>query len=162
MASNAHSDGLEAVSAVQSKRGLRMPVLIVIGGAIFATLILFYLSYNHYRQLADSQLIDPARDYSRSPFNMIDATEYCQHKTQRRYGDSLALSYIDNHSSRLDVKTGLYKIFMFVRVGDLRDYEEEAIHCFIDPDRRVLTHYRAISLQKASLMSKAVKFLERF
>lgn len=162
MVSDAHSDDLGAVSIEQPKRELGKVMLIGISSVMFIALMLFYLSYSHHRQVAEKLLIDPARDYSRAPFNMVDATEYCQHKTQRRYGDSLALSYVDTHSSRVDVKTGLYKIFMFARVGDLRDYEEEAIHCFIDPERRVLTHYRTINLQKASLMSKASKFFERF
>lgn len=162
MVSYAHSDELGAVPTIQPKRELGKIILMSISGLVFTALILFYLSYSHHRQAAEKLLIDPARDYSRAPFNMVDATEYCQHKTQRRYGDSLALSYIDDHSSRIDVKTGLYKVFMFARVGDLRDYEEEAIHCFIDPERRVLTHYRTINLQKASLMSKASKFFERF
>lgn len=162
MVSDAHSDDLGAVSIEQPRRELGKVMLIGISSVVFIALMLFYLSYSHHRQVAEKLLIDPARDYSRAPFNMVDATEYCQHKTQRRYGDSLALSYVDTHSSRVDVKTGLYKIFMFARVGDLRDYEEEAIHCFIDPERRVLTHYRTINLQKASLMSKASKFFERF
>lgn len=160
--SDTYSDDLGAVSTVQPKRELGKIILIGISGVVFMALILFYLSYSHHRQTAEKLLIDPSRDYSRVPFNMVDATEYCQLKTRRRYGDSLALSYIDDHSTRVDVKTGLYKIFMFARVGDLRDYEEEAIHCFIDPERRVLTHYRTINLQKASLMSKATKFFERF
>lgn len=126
------------------------------------TLLLFYLSYRHHQAAADKLLIDPARDYSRVPFNMVDATEFCRRRTERRYGDSLALSYIDEHSTRVDRKTGLYKVFLFARVGDLRDYEEEVIHCFIDPERRVFTHYRTINLRNASLMSKAAKFFERF
>lgn len=162
MVSDTYSDELGSASAVQSKRELGRIIVVSISGVVIMALILFYLSYSHHRQAADKLLIDPARDYSRVPFNMMDATEYCRQKTHRRYGDSLALSYIDNHSTRLDVKTGLYKIFMFARVGELHDYQEEAVHCFIDPERRVLTHYRTINLQKASLMSKASKFFERF
>lgn len=161
MASNAHSDQLESVSEVQPKRKLGKTILII-SGVIVAVLMVCYFSYNYYLQTSDKLLLDPTRDYSRSPFSMVDATEYCRHKTERRYGDSLALSYIDHHSTRMDAKTGIYKIFLFVRVGDLRDYSEEAIHCFIDPERQVLTHYRTINLHKASLMARAARLFERF
>jgi hypothetical protein len=132
----------------------------MIGGSIvtFGVLVAVYLGYRHYQDELDKLLIDSNRDYSRVPFSMVDATEYCQRRTQRRYGSSLALSYIDEHSTRMDPKTGLYKIFMFARVGDLQDYDEEAIHCFVDPESRVLTHYRTINLRKASLMSRAARF----
>lgn len=120
-----------------------------------------YMAYQNYEASVDKLLIDPHRDYSRVPFNMVDATEYCRLKTARRYGKNLVLSYIDEHSTRLDVKTGQYKIFMFVRTGNLTDYQEEAVHCFIDPESRMLTHYRTINLHKASLMSRAAKFFER-
>ena len=145
-------------ATTQQKRGFGK-ILVVSGGIV--TLGVFaavYLGYRHYQTELDKLLIDSTRDYSRVPFNMIDATEYCQRRTQRRYGASLALSYIDEHSTRMDPKTGLYKIFLFARVGDLQDYDEEAIHCFVDPERRVLTHYRTVNLRKASLMSRAARF----
>lgn len=155
--SDSFSGGMDAVSAGRLKRRFGR-ILLVVGIALaMMALLMFYLSYRHYQAEMDSLLLDPARDYSRVPFNMTDATEYCQQRTQHRYGDALAFSHIDEHSTRMDRKTGLYKVFLFVRVGNLRDYEEEAIHCFVDPQRRVLTYYRAINLRKASLMSKAAQ-----
>lgn len=160
------SAGIDVASTVfksqatttQPKRGFGK-ILAVSGGIVtLGVLAAVYLGYRHYQTELDKLLIDSARDYSRVPFSMIDATEYCQRRTQRRYGSSLALSYVDEHSTRVDPKSGLYKIFLFARVGDLQDYDEEAIHCFVDPERRVLTHYRTINLRKASLMSRAARF----
>lgn len=145
-------------ATTQPKRGFGK-ILVVSGGIVtLGVLAAVYLGYRHYQTELDKLLIDSARDYSRVPFSMIDATEYCQRRTQRRYGSSLALSYVDEHSTRVDPQSGLYKIFLFARVGDLQDYDEEAIHCFVDPERRVLTHYRTINLRKASLMSRAARF----
>lgn len=149
-------------SAPRSKREFYKIVVVSLSALALMGGMLLYLSYNHHQQVAEKLLLDASRDYSRTPFDMADATEYCQKKTERRYGDDLALSYIDEHSTRIDSKSGIYKVFMFAHVGDLRDYEEEAIHCFIDPDRRVLTHYRTINLRKASLMSRAAKFFDVF
>ena len=168
LVSETFSDGLKVVSTdrvlstSQPNREFGKWILIGFSMLVLMALTLLYLSYSHSQAAVEKLLIDPARDYSRVPFNMVDATEYCQLKTQQRYGDSLALSYVDEHSTRIDSRTGIYKVFMFAHVGDLRDYQEEAIHCFVDPERRVLTHYRTIDLEKASLMSKAAKFFERF
>jgi hypothetical protein len=160
--SNSVSDDHKVVSSVRPKRRFGKILLVGGSGLVLVALLVGYLSYRESQTVVDRLLVNPARDYTRMPFNMMDATEYCRLRTQRRYGNDLVLSYVDENSTRIDVKTGLYKIFMFVHVGNPRNYEEEAIHCFVDPQSRVLTHYRAISLRKASLMEKASKLLELF
>lgn len=149
-------------SAPKSKWEYFRIVLFSLGSIAVAGGILLYLSYSHHRQAAEKLMLDLNRDFSRMPFDMVDATEYCQKKLEHKYGEDLALSYVDEHSSRIDSRTGLYKIFMFAHVGDLRDFEEEAVHCFVDPHRRMLTHFRTINLRKASLMSRAAKFFDIF
>ena len=131
--------------------------LAVVG--IMSVLVLF-MSYSHHQKQMELLLIDANRNYDLMPFDILDAERYCQLRLERRFGDDLAQSYIEDHSTRVDSKSGMYKIFMMAHVGTLREYEREAVHCFVDPHRRVLTHFRTINLKKASLMSRATKFFE--
>lgn len=105
-------------------------------------------------------MIDANRNYAVLPFDMLDAERYCQLALARKFGDDLLQHHVDAHSSRQDAKSGLYKVFMVAHVGSNKDYESEAVHCFVDPERRVMTHFRTINLKKTSLMSRATKFFE--
>ncbi len=100
------------------------------------------------------------RNYDLAPFDMIDAVEYCEQQTQAQMGDRLALSYLDDHSSRWDEQEGLYKIFMVAYSGEASDYNESAIHCYIDPKAHTLTHFRTIDLKSTSMISRALKFFK--
>lgn len=142
-----------------SWRSLR-PYLISAVALVIAGAALLYLSHTHYVNKLEELAIDAGRDYHLAPFDIIDATRYCQIKTERKFGENLALSYVDDHSSRQDPRSGIFKIFMVAHLGDLNQYDEEAVHCFIDPHRRVMTHYRTISLQQDSLMNRAIKFFQ--
>lgn len=133
---------------------------------IAATLLLFIsvlallMSHWHHQSKLQELLIDANRDYGLLPFDMFDAERYCRLTLERRFGEELGQNYIDQHSSRLDPKTGLYKIFMFAQIGVEKQQEPEAVHCFVDPERRVMTHFRTINLKKDSLMSRATKLFK--
>lgn len=127
---------------------------------VLAALVFVYISQSHYQQKLDDLLIDANRNYELLPFDMLDAERYCKLTLERRVGDDLGQSYTDEHSSRLDPESGLYKVFMVAYIGPDRQYEREAVHCFVDPERRVMTHFRTIAEKKASLMSRATKFFD--
>lgn len=110
--------------------------------------------YLQYGQDADNLLAENNRNYLQLPFDMLDATRYCQSEAGRRFGDSLVQIYIDQHSTYRDNTTGIYKIFMIAHVGSVAEYEEAAVHCFVDPEHQMLTHYQAMSFKKKPLMER--------
>lgn len=137
------------------KTGLIILVVLVLIGSF-----VLYLSHVHHQQKLDSLLVDVDRNYQLLPFDQLDAERYCRLSLERKYGDDLVRDYVDTHSSRMDPQAGLFKIFLFADVGSLSDYNREAVHCFVDPERRVLTHFRTINLRKKSLMSRATSFFK--
>lgn len=100
------------------------------------------------------------RNFRLMPFDLIDATFYCIARTEAKYGEQLALSYVDDHSTRVDPHSGVYKIFMTAHVGTLEEYEETAVHCHVDPHKKMLTQYRTINIENASVMARALKFFQ--
>jgi hypothetical protein len=122
-------------------------VIALVGGAVYLhfNTPAFLLGVHRYPE-------DPTRDYSRMPFNSMDAVEFCRLKTKSRYGARLIYSYVDEHSSRLEEGTGEYKIFMFIRTGTPQDFQEEIVHCFVDSKKRAMTHYRIMKPLKDPML----------
>lgn len=130
-------------------------VLTTIGGAlIYLTKKQRPPTLNPYNEI----YLSANRDYQQIPFDILDATHFCQSHTAEKFGAELALAYVDEHSTRFDASKGLYKIFMIAHVGTLDEYQETAVHCFVDQYRYKLTHYRTIKLKDTSFVSKAWQF----
>lgn len=109
-----------------------------------------------------AEVYTPAqRDFQQIPFDMLDATHYCETHTRNRYGEELALTYVDEHSTRFDADKGLYKVFMVAHIGSLSEYKKTAIYCFVDKYRYKVTHYRAIDGKDNSVFSHAKRLFGR-
>lgn len=101
-----------------------------------------------------------SRNYSQTPFDVLDAHQICQHQSRETHGDRLLMSYVDLHSSRYEQATGTYKIFLNAHIGDRDNYDEAIIHCHIDPKAHLISHYKTVYPTKASLMSRALSFFK--
>lgn len=120
----------------------------------------FYLHHVSQQRKIEALMVDEDRNYELLPFDMLDAERYCRLTLEQRYGDDLVQQYVDAHSSRMDAEVGLFKVFMVIHVGNQKEYNRDVVHCFVDPERRLMTHFRVINLKRASLMSRATKFFE--
>lgn len=127
--------------------------------AIVLGCTLLYWYGMHYDREMPGKYFDPARDYQRMPFDMLDATRICEQKTQLKFGDTFVRSYVDQHSTRFDVARGIYKVFLFVHIGTTKVFEEAPVHCFVDPSQHMVSHYRSFE-KRRSLMSRALSVLE--
>ena len=107
---------------------------------------------------ASVHAFNASRDYERTPFDELDAQQICQFQTQEQHGDKLVLSYLDTHSTRYDDLSYAYKVFIFAHIGTSAEYEEATIHCFIDPDKHLIKHYKTIFPERESLMTRALSF----
>lgn len=132
----------------------------LLGGTLVSVFFVGMLYLHHVAQLnqRETLLQGISRDYSLNPFGWLDAEMYCQRRTEMRYGDNLGQTYVDRHSTRIDPDTGVYKMFMVAQVGTPGNYERTSVHCFVDPERQMLTHYRVVSMDPQTLMSRAVRF----
>lgn len=144
---------------VPSWEHIKLAFIVVVILLLVGSLSL-YISHLHHQQKLHDLMIDADRNYDVLPFDMMDAERYCRLTVTRRFGDQLLQNYVDEHSSRHDDASGLFKVFMIAHIGTNQEYEREAVHCFVDPERRVMTHFRTINLKKASLMSRATKFFD--
>ena len=117
---------------------------------------IFALSFLDSNYVKSRPYFDPHRDYSRIPFDELDASNACRAETGTRYGENLVRLTLDSHSTRFDERVNMYKIFMTADVGNMHNYEEMAVHCFVDPIAHMIDHYRVFSSKQKSLLDRAL------
>lgn len=155
-----HGFKLDAKSKkVIRKHSVIKPLLILFVSA--GVIVLAAFIFNHMKSSINGGAVlafNASRDYTQTPFDVLDAQQLCQFQTQEVHGRHLIMSYLDTHSSRFEPATGIYKIFLVAHVGKRNDYEEAKIHCYIDPNKHLISHYKTIFSGKGSIMSRALKF----
>lgn len=122
-----------------------------------ALLIVFSMSY---RWLEATFKREVDRNYRYVPFDMLDATALCNDRMRSQLGDTLLRSYVDDHSSRLDNRKGVYRIYMKADVGETHNFHEVDIYCQIDKWNYDLAYYKEIDSSR-KLLSTDLKFFTR-
>jgi hypothetical protein len=144
---------------VVRKGSVLKPLLLLTGCVGIIVMAAFFFS--HMKSSVNGAAVvafNSTRDYAQTPFDVLDAQQICQFQTQEVHGNRLIMSYLDTHSSRFESSLGIYKIFLVAHVGTRSDYEEANIHCYIDPNQHLISHYKTIYPEKSSIMSRALKF----
>lgn len=63
-----------------------------------------------------------------------------------RLGKSMLRYHLDAHSSRMDRRAHVYRVYMKADIGKFNAFNEVAVHCFIDLSSHNLEHYRVHGL----------------
>lgn len=100
----------------------------------------------------------PALQLPFSTFDLYDAEAYCGEQITEKLGSSLLRFYMDDHSSRLDPSRGIFRVYLKADVGELRDFSEITIHCFVDQWESKLNYYREFNPDVKSIKSTDIKF----
>lgn len=147
--------------SVKKQAGVLLPTIKVLGGVVAFTGVVLacWLYGQNFDPERSGKYREENRDYSLLPFDMLDAQNICRIKTKLRYGDVLVRSLIDDHSTRYESSSGLYKVFMFAHLGSAQVYDEANIHCFVNPDEYMVEHYRVFQSKQKSIMDRAISLL---
>lgn len=121
-----------------------------------ALIIVFVIGWSYaVKQFAP----EDTRDYRYIPFDEYDATMICRDEMESRAGDELLRSYVDSHSTRMDNRKGLYRVYMIADLGTHDDYREVAVHCFVDKWSNDINHYKQYDDRK-TILSSDLKFFK--
>lgn len=141
------------------KRGRQAVLLLTF--ALSAGVLAYFLSEFIPSKNGEAVLaFNASRNYSQTPFDVLDAHQICQYQSRETHGNRLLMSYVDLHSSRFEPDTGVYKIFLNAHIGVRDEYDEAIIHCHINPEAHLISHYKTVIPSKASLMSRALSFFK--
>ncbi|VUD52847.1 hypothetical protein TDB9533_01715 [Thalassocella blandensis] len=91
-------------------------------------------------------------------FGIYDAEQICVKQMDQRLGDSFLRYHLDTHSSRLDQKAGIFRLFLKADIGNLSEYDEVSVHCFISLSGKNLEHYRVHGLSHNTQWETKIKF----
>ncbi|MFT7559226.1 MAG: hypothetical protein ACI93R_001131 [Flavobacteriales bacterium] len=98
------------------------------------------------------------RDFLYVPFDEYDATLVCNQEMHRRLGDQLLRSYVDKHSTRLDAKTGVYRIYLRADTGTQDSHKEVTVYCFVDKWNFKVSHYKEMDADNREILTSELKF----
>ena len=100
------------------------------------------------------------RDFNYRPFDLYDAENLCQQKMKFELKDKLLRFYVDDHSTRNDTKYGVYRIYFKADIGEMDNYEEYIIYCFVDSWDNELSYFRQMEDGLKEVKSTDLKFFK--
>jgi hypothetical protein len=150
----------EALHSFLDKISLAKPrnqqIAAILLAVAMAFTILFVIGWSYaVKQFAPQD----TRDYRFIPFDEYDATMICRDEMESRVGDNLLRSYVDSHSTRMDSRKGIYRVYMIADLGTHDDYREVAVHCFVDKWSNDISHYKQFDDRK-TILSSDLKFFQ--
>lgn len=86
-------------------------------------------------------------------YDELDAIEACRVHSKERFEDKLFRSTVDSHSTRFDESRGVYLIVLNGHIGNMREYDDAIIYCYIRPDSNRVTYFRSYDSDTKSLQS---------
>ena len=89
--------------------------------------------------------------------NLVEAEDICSKKMKDQLGKRLLRFHLDTHSSRIDDKAAMYRLYFKADVGALNKFNEISIHCFVELDDGDIYHYRQYNENSPTWRSK-IKF----
>ncbi|WNO08468.1 hypothetical protein [Teredinibacter sp. KSP-S5-2] len=92
------------------------------------------------------------------PYNQYEAEVLCQNQMRENIGDTLLRSHVDNHSSRLDNVSGIYRIYLKADVGTLRDYKEVMVYCQVNQYNKQLSYFKTVDPSKKPFSYADIQF----
>lgn len=99
-------------------------------------------------------------DIAKIRFSLFDAEELCSAKLEEHVGEGLLRYHVDDHSSRLDLDRGVYRVYMKADIGENGIYDEVSVHCFVDQWDQELDHFRQYNPTVKPVVSAELKFFK--
>ncbi|MBU3071203.1 hypothetical protein KOI40_15370 [Aestuariicella sp. G3-2] len=94
--------------------------------------------------------------YHKIPFDQQDAVRLCEEKAESKFGERLVRTDTDWRSTRFEAKKQTYLVLLNGTIGDYQQNEQAKLYCYVDPDDKVVTYFRAYDLNGKSLLSRSI------
>ncbi len=92
------------------------------------------------------------------PSDIYLASDYCREKMEKKLGDRLLRSYMDERSSREEAF--IYRVFFKADVGTLTDWDEVTIYCYVDRWKMELAYFKEINPNIKQIKSTDLQFFK--
>ena len=92
------------------------------------------------------------------PADIYEASTTCLDKMKDRFDQRLLRYYMDERSSRAELDK--FRVFYIADIGELSDYKEFTIYCYIEKGEMDLSYFREYGKNVEGLQSKSVRFFQ--
>lgn len=94
--------------------------------------------------------------YHKIPFDQQDAVRLCEEKALSKFGERLVRTDTDWRSTRFESKKDTYLVLLNGTIGDYQQNEQAKLYCYVDPDDKVVTYFKAYDLNGKSMLSRSI------
>lgn len=99
------------------------------------------------------------RDFSRTPFTLMDAYDACVLEAKSKYGSNLLRNHMLPLSTRFDAGKQEYLVVLSADIGTVQEWSEATIYCSIDPVAEKISYYKDVHDGGQSIVSKTMDML---
>ncbi|WP_101760451.1 hypothetical protein [Oceanicoccus sp. KOV_DT_Chl] len=143
----------------QSSKQPLLYSLLLLAAVVLVASVSNYLSGDRNLDVTGADAVFLHRDFSRTPFALMDAYDACVYEAQSKLGNSLLRSEILPLSTRYNYDRNSYKVVLDVDVGTVHEWLDAHIYCDIDPEAQELSYYKEIYRGEPSLLAKTMSML---
>lgn len=111
--------------------------------------------------LTGADLVFEGRNFSRTPFSLMDAYDACVLESQARLGDSLLRHTMLPLSTRFEEKDKIYMVVLDVDIGTVKEWVTAHVYCSVDPSKEQISYYKEVYDGQPSLLSRTMSALTR-
>lgn len=141
-------------------RGNSVMVLSFVFLALLVSIVTAYLASDRDLTVGGgAEQVFGSRDFSKTPFGLMDAYDACQLELQAKLGANLLRSHMLPLSTRFNESTQEYLVVLSADVGSVEDWNVATVYCSIDPVAEQVSYYKEVHDGQESILSKTMTFL---
>lgn len=136
--------------------------ILVIAFVLLALLVSFLtaiLSDSRQLKVGGAEQVFDGRDFSKTPFGLMDAYDACLLESQAKFGSALLRSHMLPLSTRFNESSQEYLVVLSADVGEVNDWSVATIYCSIDPVAEEISYYKEVHDGHQSILSKTMNML---
>lgn len=127
--------------------------------AVLVSALTWYASSDRSLNLQGAERVFEGRDFSQTPFGLMDAYDACLLESRAKFGSALLRSHMLPLSTRYDESRQEYLVVLSADVGEVNDWSEATIYCSIDPVAQEISYYKEVHDGEHSILSKTMSML---
>ena len=127
--------------------------------AVLVSLLTLYTQSHRELSFSGAEQVFKGRDFSETPFSLMDAYDACLMESRSKFGSSMLRSHMLPLSTRYDPEKQEYLVVLSADVGTVDDWNVATIYCSIDPVKEEVSYYKEVHDGKQSMLSKTMSML---
>lgn len=145
------------VARISSSTSLLIVTFVALG--LLVSLLTYYASSERELMYEGAAAVFEGRDFSHTPFALMDAYDACLLESRSKFGNALLRSHMLPLSTRYDEAKQEYLVVLSADVGTVDEWNEAIIYCSIDPVRERISYYKEVHDGQQSILSKTMDML---